>query len=86
MVVLGWSVRRAGGPGRVGIRDPERDDRPCAVLEITEGAVATPDGRRAVAASSPAVPGAPPAGGGRGAARRGGGGGRRRAAGGAGGP
>ncbi|MEU1403696.1 FAD:protein FMN transferase [Streptomyces sp. NPDC005728] len=37
----GGDVVVAGGPWRVGIRHPERADRVCAVLEVTEGAVAT---------------------------------------------
>ncbi|MFF4543781.1 FAD:protein FMN transferase [Streptomyces sp. NPDC001435] len=37
----GGDVVAAGGPWRVGIRHPERADRLCAVLEITDGAVAT---------------------------------------------
>jgi thiamine biosynthesis lipoprotein len=34
-------VVAAGGPWRVGVRHPERADRLCTVLEITDGAVAT---------------------------------------------
>ncbi|MFE2488636.1 FAD:protein FMN transferase [Streptomyces mirabilis] len=37
----GGDVVAAGGPWRVGVRHPERADRLCAVLEITDGAVAT---------------------------------------------
>ncbi|MGW7408115.1 FAD:protein FMN transferase [Streptomyces sp. NPDC054833] len=37
----GGDVVAAGGPWRVGLRHPERADRLCAVLEITDGAVAT---------------------------------------------
>ncbi|MET8452535.1 FAD:protein FMN transferase [Streptomyces sp. NPDC005209] len=37
----GGDVVAAGGPWRVGIRHPEQADRVCAVLEITDGAVAT---------------------------------------------
>lgn len=37
----GGDVVAAGGPWRVGIRHPERPDRLCTVLEITDGAVAT---------------------------------------------
>jgi len=37
----GGDVVVAGGPWRVGIRHPERADRLCAVLEVTDGAVAT---------------------------------------------
>ncbi|MFI6084805.1 FAD:protein FMN transferase [Streptomyces sp. NPDC051217] len=40
-VNAGGDVVAAGGPWRVGVRHPERADRLCAVLEITEGAVAT---------------------------------------------
>ncbi|MEU5591966.1 FAD:protein FMN transferase [Streptomyces sp. NPDC020298] len=37
----GGDVVAAGGPWRVGIRHPEHADRLCAVLGITDGAVAT---------------------------------------------
>lgn len=37
----GGDVVVAGGPWRVGIRHPEHADQVCAVLELTEGAVAT---------------------------------------------
>lgn len=37
----GGDVVAAGGPWRVGVRHPERADRLCTVLEITDGAVAT---------------------------------------------
>lgn len=37
----GGDVVAAGGPWRVGVRHPERADRLCAVLDITDGAVAT---------------------------------------------
>ncbi len=37
----GGDVVTAGGPWRVGIRHPERADRICAVLDITDAAVAT---------------------------------------------
>ncbi|MFJ5261931.1 FAD:protein FMN transferase [Streptomyces sp. NPDC088387] len=37
----GGDVVAAGGPWRVGVRHPERADRVCVVLEITDGAVAT---------------------------------------------
>ncbi|MFJ4471787.1 FAD:protein FMN transferase [Streptomyces sp. NPDC089424] len=37
----GGDVVVAGGPWRVGVRHPERADRLCTVLELTEGAVAT---------------------------------------------
>ncbi|MGW1027999.1 FAD:protein FMN transferase [Streptomyces sp. NPDC002577] len=37
----GGDVITAGGPWRVGVRHPERADRLCTVLEITDGAVAT---------------------------------------------
>ncbi|MFJ3232035.1 FAD:protein FMN transferase [Streptomyces sp. NPDC086787] len=37
----GGDVVAAGGPWRVGIRHPEHADRLCAVLDITDGAVAT---------------------------------------------
>ncbi|MDQ0772701.1 thiamine biosynthesis lipoprotein [Streptomyces aurantiacus] len=37
----GGDVVSAGRPWRVGVRHPERADRLCAVLEITDGAVAT---------------------------------------------
>ncbi|OAH12999.1 thiamine biosynthesis lipoprotein ApbE precursor [Streptomyces jeddahensis] len=37
----GGDVVTAGGPWRVGVRHPERADRLCTVLEITDGAVAT---------------------------------------------
>ncbi|WP_128380542.1 FAD:protein FMN transferase [Streptomyces cavernae] len=37
----GGDVVVAGGPWRVGIRHPERADRLCTVLEVTDGAVAT---------------------------------------------
>ncbi|WP_221360213.1 FAD:protein FMN transferase [Streptomyces beigongshangae] len=37
----GGDVVAAGRPWRVGVRHPERADRLCAVLEITDGAVAT---------------------------------------------
>ncbi|MFC8825894.1 FAD:protein FMN transferase [Streptomyces sp. NPDC057137] len=40
-VNAGGDVVAAGGPWRIGVRHPERADRTCAVLEITEGAVAT---------------------------------------------
>lgn len=40
-VNAGGDVVAAGGPWRVGVRHPERADRLCAVLEITDGAVAT---------------------------------------------
>jgi thiamine biosynthesis lipoprotein len=37
----GGDVVAYGGPWRVGVRHPEQADRLCAVLEITDGAVAT---------------------------------------------
>jgi FAD:protein FMN transferase len=37
----GGDVAATGGPWRVGVRHPERADRLCTVLEITDGAVAT---------------------------------------------
>ncbi|MGW6013646.1 FAD:protein FMN transferase [Streptomyces sp. NPDC055210] len=37
----GGDVVAAGRPWRIGIRHPERADRVCAVVEVTEGAVAT---------------------------------------------
>ncbi|MDX2931744.1 FAD:protein FMN transferase [Streptomyces ipomoeae] len=37
----GGDVAVTGGPWRVGVRHPERADRLCTVLEITDGAVAT---------------------------------------------
>ncbi|MEV5311280.1 FAD:protein FMN transferase [Streptomyces sp. NPDC052610] len=37
----GGDVVVAGGPWRVGVRHPEHADRVCAVLELTDGAVAT---------------------------------------------
>ncbi|WP_432173234.1 FAD:protein FMN transferase [Streptomyces sp. Tue6028] len=37
----GGDVVTAGGPWRVGVRHPERADRLCTVLELTDGAVAT---------------------------------------------
>ncbi|MEV6479927.1 FAD:protein FMN transferase [Streptomyces sp. NPDC051576] len=37
----GGDVVVAGGPWRVGVRHPEHADRLCAVLELTDGAVAT---------------------------------------------
>ena len=37
----GGDVIASGGPWRVGVRHPERADRLCTVLEITDGAVAT---------------------------------------------
>lgn len=37
----GGDVVATDGPWRVGVRHPERADRLCAVLEITDGAVAT---------------------------------------------
>ncbi|MFJ9582538.1 FAD:protein FMN transferase [Streptomyces acidicola] len=37
----GGDVAAAGGPWRIGVRHPERADRLCTVLEITDGAVAT---------------------------------------------
>lgn len=37
----GGDVAATGGPWRVGVRHPERADRLCTVLSITEGAVAT---------------------------------------------
>lgn len=37
----GGDVVAAGGPWRVGIRHPEHADRLCAVLAVTDGAVAT---------------------------------------------
>ncbi|MFE9453819.1 FAD:protein FMN transferase [Streptomyces sp. NPDC006739] len=37
----GGDVVAAGGPWRVGVRHPERADRLCSVLELTDGAVAT---------------------------------------------
>ncbi|MBU6536687.1 FAD:protein FMN transferase [Streptomyces mayonensis] len=37
----GGDVVAAGGPWRVGVRHPERRDRLCTVLEVTDGAVAT---------------------------------------------
>ncbi|MFD7433228.1 FAD:protein FMN transferase [Streptomyces sp. NPDC059861] len=37
----GGDVVVAGGPWRVGVRHPEHADQVCAVLELTEGAVAT---------------------------------------------
>ncbi|MEW2572369.1 FAD:protein FMN transferase [Streptomyces sp. NPDC047070] len=37
----GGDVVAAGRPWRIGIRHPERADRVCAVVEITDGAVAT---------------------------------------------
>jgi thiamine biosynthesis lipoprotein len=37
----GGDVVAAGGPWRVGVRHPEQPGRLCAVLEITDGAVAT---------------------------------------------
>jgi thiamine biosynthesis lipoprotein len=37
----GGDVVAAGGPWRVGVRHPEHADRLCAVLELTDGAVAT---------------------------------------------
>ncbi|MFJ1604705.1 FAD:protein FMN transferase [Streptomyces sp. NPDC088253] len=37
----GGDVVAAGGPWRVGVRHPERADRLCTVVEITDGAVAT---------------------------------------------
>ncbi|WAZ24833.1 FAD:protein FMN transferase [Streptomyces cinnabarinus] len=37
----GGDVVAAGGPWRVGVRHPERADRLCTVLEITDAAVAT---------------------------------------------
>ncbi|MGW2821094.1 FAD:protein FMN transferase [Streptomyces sp. NPDC001443] len=37
----GGDVVTAGGPWRVGVRHPEIADRLCAVLEVTDGAVAT---------------------------------------------
>ncbi|MEV0227365.1 FAD:protein FMN transferase [Streptomyces sp. NPDC050704] len=37
----GGDVVSAGRPWRVGVRHPERSDRLCTVLEITDGAVAT---------------------------------------------
>ncbi|WP_316752817.1 FAD:protein FMN transferase [Streptomyces herbicida] len=37
----GGDVVATGGPWRVGVRHPEQADRLCAVLEITDGAVAT---------------------------------------------
>ncbi|MFB6953628.1 FAD:protein FMN transferase [Streptomyces niveus] len=40
-VNAGGDVVAAGGPWRVGVRHPEHADRLCAVLEITDGAVAT---------------------------------------------
>ncbi|MFE3115688.1 FAD:protein FMN transferase [Streptomyces niveus] len=40
-VNAGGDVVAAGGPWRIGVRHPEHADRLCAVLEITDGAVAT---------------------------------------------
>ncbi|MEU0786385.1 FAD:protein FMN transferase [Streptomyces sp. NPDC006173] len=40
-VDAGGDVVVAGGPWRVGVRHPDRADRLCAVVEITDGAVAT---------------------------------------------
>lgn len=37
----GGDVVASGGPWRVGVRHPEHADRLCAVLELTDGAVAT---------------------------------------------
>lgn len=37
----GGDVAATGGPWRVGVRHPERANRLCTVLEITEGAIAT---------------------------------------------
>src|SRR5690242_14785558 len=37
----GGDVVAAGGPWRVGVRHPEHADKLCAVLELTDGAVAT---------------------------------------------
>ena len=37
----GGDVVVSGGPWRVGVRHPERADRLCTVLELTDGAVAT---------------------------------------------
>jgi len=37
----GGDVAAAGGPWRVGVRHPERADRLCTVLDLTDGAVAT---------------------------------------------
>ncbi|MBO4254308.1 FAD:protein FMN transferase [Streptomyces griseorubiginosus] len=37
----GGDVVASGGPWRVGVRHPEQADRLCAVLELTDGAVAT---------------------------------------------
>ncbi|MEU1270742.1 FAD:protein FMN transferase [Streptomyces sp. NPDC005799] len=37
----GGDVAASGGPWRVGVRHPEQADRLCAVLELTDGAVAT---------------------------------------------
>ncbi|WP_432081668.1 FAD:protein FMN transferase [Streptomyces sp. WAC 04229] len=37
----GGDVVAAGGPWRVGVRHPEHTDRLCAVLRLTDGAVAT---------------------------------------------
>ncbi|MFH8976552.1 FAD:protein FMN transferase [Streptomyces sp. NPDC017890] len=37
----GGDVVAAGGPWKVGVRHPEHADRLCAVLELTDGAVAT---------------------------------------------
>lgn len=37
----GGDVVAAGGPWRVGVRHPEHADKLCAVLEVTDGAVAT---------------------------------------------
>ncbi|GAA1263824.1 hypothetical protein GCM10009634_03870 [Saccharothrix xinjiangensis] len=41
VVNAGGDVATAGGPWRVGVRHPGRPDRLCAVLEVTDRAVAT---------------------------------------------
>jgi FAD:protein FMN transferase len=41
LINAGGDVRAGGGPWRVGIRHPRRPDRIAAVVEVTDGAIAT---------------------------------------------